>query len=54
MTILDARGETAAGKKWRYLGRFSESATYHGADGGTAELHDRILDGACIPQSAQR
>jgi hypothetical protein len=46
--ILDARGRTADGKRWRYLGRSGESASYHDVDEGLARILDRVLDGVCV------
>jgi hypothetical protein len=48
VTILDARGQFANGNRWRYLGRFGESAVYWDADEGAAKILDRFLDGACL------
>jgi len=49
--IIDARGKTSAGKLWRYLGRFGESASYYEVDERDAALADRFLDGVCIAGS---
>ena len=46
--IIDARGKTSAGKLWRYLGRFGESASYYEVDKRDAALPDRFMDGVCI------
>lgn len=46
--IIDARGVTMDGKRWRYLGRFGESASYYEVDARDAALADRFLDGACV------
>ncbi len=46
--IVDARGITATGKYWRYMGIIGESAAYSDVDQGTAILLDRVLDGMCI------
>ena len=48
LVILDARGRTSNGTRWRYLGKFGESASYSGADEDAARLLDRVLDGMCI------
>jgi hypothetical protein len=45
---LDARGKTADGKLWRYLGKIGESVHYRGLPPEQAALFDRILDGACL------
>jgi hypothetical protein len=46
--VLDARGKTADGKLWRYLGTFGESASYEGVDAESAALLDKVLDGFCF------
>lgn len=46
--VIDARGTAPDGKRWRYLGRFGESASYYEADPPAAALLDRVLDGVCI------
>jgi hypothetical protein len=46
--IVDARGQTADGKHWRYLGRFGESASYRDVDDEAVRMLDRVLDGVCI------
>jgi hypothetical protein len=46
--MVDARGRTAAGKLWRSLGRFGESASYYNLDSDSAKLLDRVLDGVCL------
>jgi hypothetical protein len=48
LTVLDARGAFESGNRWRYLGKFSESASYSNADPATADTLDRFLDGACL------
>jgi len=48
LAILDARGRTPDGKRWRYLGRFGESASYSGVGDDAAQLLDRVLDGMCV------
>jgi len=48
LVILDARGRTASGKRWRYLGRFGESASYSDVDEDTSRILDRMLDGMCV------
>ena len=52
VVIVDARGKTASGKGWRYLGMVGESASYHDLDEPTARILDRAIDGACwLPPS---
>lgn len=46
--IVDARGESPKGTYWRYLGHFSESASYDDVNQATAELLDKVLDGICL------
>jgi hypothetical protein len=46
--VIDARGKTAGGKLWRYVGTFGESASYYEVDPRDAALPDRFLDGACV------
>jgi hypothetical protein len=46
--IVDARGESPGGTYWRYLGHFSESASYSDVDQVTAALLDKVLDGVCL------
>jgi hypothetical protein len=48
MAIVDARGQFSDGGRWRYLGKFGESASYSGIDDATAKILDRFLDGACL------
>lgn len=45
---IDARGQTASGRRWRSLGKLGESATYDDVDEATAKLLDRVLDGVCL------
>jgi hypothetical protein len=47
-TIVDARGQLPNGQRWRYLGKFGESASYTDVDEATAKTLDRFLDGACL------
>jgi hypothetical protein len=47
MVILDARSRTADRKRWQYLGRFGESASYSGVSEDAARLLDRVLDDMC-------
>ena len=46
--IIDGRGQFANGRRWRNLGRFSESAAYSDVDELTAKSLDRFLDSACL------
>jgi len=46
--ILDARGRSSDGARWRFLGMIGESAFYHGADEESARRFDRMLDGMCL------
>ncbi|HWC96983.1 MAG TPA: hypothetical protein VG456_09545 [Candidatus Sulfopaludibacter sp.] len=48
LVILDAHGRTSDGKRWRYLGKFGESASYSGVTADAARLLDRVLDGMCV------
>ncbi len=48
MVIRDALGTTAAGKRWRYLGMFGESASYSKLDEEDARPLDRVLDSVCV------
>jgi hypothetical protein len=54
LTILDVRGLFANGNRWRYLGRFGDSASYSDVDEATAKLLDQVLDGACLPSAPRR
>jgi hypothetical protein len=47
-TVMDARGQFQNGNRWRYLGRFGESASYSDVDEVTSKTLDRFLDGACL------
>jgi hypothetical protein len=53
-TITDARGQFANGRRWRYLGRFGESADYSDVDEATAKILDKVIDGACLNSTAAR
>lgn len=53
-TITDARGQLANDRRWRYLGRFGESASYSDVDETTAKVLDEVLDGACLSAGATR
>lgn len=46
--VMDARGQFQNGNRWRYLGKFGESASYSDVDEVTAKALDKFLDGACI------
>ena len=46
--IVDARGKTAKGDLWRFLGDIGESAEYEDADPATAALFDKMMDGMCM------
>lgn len=46
--IVDARGRFPNGNRWRYLGKFGESADYSNVDEATAKILDQVLDGACV------
>lgn len=48
--IVDARGRTAAGKHWGFLGQLGETASYRDADADAARILDRVLDGMCLRQ----
>lgn len=50
--ILDARGQSGNGNRWRYLGRMGESASYWNVDEVTAEILDQVLDGACVKSTS--
>ena len=53
LDVVDARGKTAEGKAWRYVGTFGESASYYEVDPKDTRLPDRLLDGVCVGE-AQR
>jgi len=46
--IVDARGQIADGRYWRYIGMLNESVTYREADRQTAAMFDQFLDGLCL------
>jgi hypothetical protein len=46
--VMDARGQFQSGNRWRYLGKFGESASYSDVDEVSAKALDQFLDGACI------
>jgi len=48
ITIVDARGQYANGGRWRFLGKFGETASYEDVDEKTAAILDRVLDGGCL------
>jgi hypothetical protein len=49
--VMDARGQFSTGKRWRYLGKFGESASYSDVDDATAKTLDQFMDGACVKAS---
>ena len=51
--IVDARGRNAEGKRWRYLGKFGESASYRDADAVVARMLNGVLDGMCVRNSSR-
>lgn len=53
-TIIDARGQLPNGNRWRYLGKFFESASYSDMDEATARILDQFLDGACLTPTPRR
>ena len=54
LTIIDARGQSRDGKRWRSLSKFGETASYFDADEATAKILDQLLDGACLSSPAPR
>jgi hypothetical protein len=48
LTIMDARGQFQNGNRWRYLGKFGESASYSDVDTPTAKALNGFMDGACM------
>jgi hypothetical protein len=46
--LVDARGIDSEGKRWRFLGRYGESADYGGLDIESTRVLDRVLDGVCV------
>jgi len=50
--VIEARGEYPDGKRWRFLGRPFETASYSEVDPASARVLDRVFDGVCY-QSAQ-
>ncbi|MGJ5820257.1 carboxypeptidase-like regulatory domain-containing protein [Paludibaculum fermentans] len=53
-TIIDARGQLSNGQRWRFLGKFGESASYSEVDEAAAKELDKVLDGACAYAHAAR
>jgi len=47
VAITASRGEFNNGNRWRYLGKFGESASYSDLEPATADVLDQLLDGAC-------
>jgi len=45
--VIDARGEYPDGKRWRFLGRYSETVSYSEVDPAVARVLDQVLDGVC-------
>jgi hypothetical protein len=54
LRIIDARGRLRNGNRWRYLGKFGESASYSDIDEATAKILDKFLDGACLKSRPRR
>jgi hypothetical protein len=52
--IIDARGKTAAGTYWRWIGKLAESASYSNVTENSARLLDQVLDGACLVDYGSR
>lgn len=48
LMIIDARGLSPDGTRWRFLGTVGETAEYHGLDDATAQILDKVLDGVCL------
>ncbi|HVW07091.1 MAG TPA: carboxypeptidase-like regulatory domain-containing protein [Bryobacteraceae bacterium] len=48
MMIIDARGRLPDGTRWRFLGKFAETASYRNVNDETAQMPDRVLDGVCL------
>lgn len=46
--ITAARGVFADGTRWRFLGTFGETITYHTKDEEAARRFDLMLDGVCL------
>lgn len=53
-TIIDARGQLSSGQRWRFVGKFGESASYSEVDESAAKELDKVLDGACAYANAAR
>ena len=49
LPAVDATGVTAAGKYWRFKGRYGQSVDYHGVDQEAASLLDVLINGAACP-----
>ena len=47
ISVTSASGQFNDGNRWRYLGRFGESASYSDVEPATADILDKLLDGAC-------
>jgi hypothetical protein len=49
LIVVDARGKSADGTAWRYLGTLGESASYSGVKSDVlVQVLDRVLDGFCM------
>jgi hypothetical protein len=48
----DYSGLDANGKKWRFVGSFSETITYENVSENAAQFFDSIIDGMCWDASA--
>lgn len=46
--VVDARGKSPNGGRWRVLGRAFETASYRDLSVHEAALLDKVLDGACL------
>lgn len=46
--VVDARGKSPNGRRWRHLGRFGETAVYSETDEAAAKVLDKVLDGVCV------
>ncbi len=48
LLIIDARGQSASGERWRVLGHAFETAAYRKVTQDQAGLLDKVLDSACV------
>jgi len=46
--IVDARGMNADGRRWRFLGRLTETISYGPLPPEEAAIFDRAIDGVCV------